>query len=179
MATGSLDVNGVWIYGEDDSEATFSGLLNKLGDSVSDQFAKENDYKCILLNSTAQALTTTPTKHTWAVELYDPKGLHATSSADIIAPFTGIYRITYSVTGATTASVVDIYAYIRTGTTDRSFTRTGESGNNQQPTAFWSGIIPVTAGQAISVVRGTTYGPGYNSLPDREYFAVEYLGRQL
>lgn len=36
MATGSLDANGIWIYGEDDSEATFSGLLNKLGDSTSD-----------------------------------------------------------------------------------------------------------------------------------------------
>jgi hypothetical protein len=36
MATGSLDANGIWIYGEDDSEPTFSGLLNKLGDSTSD-----------------------------------------------------------------------------------------------------------------------------------------------
>lgn len=39
MATGSLDANGIWIYGEDDSEATFSALLNKLGDSTSDQVA--------------------------------------------------------------------------------------------------------------------------------------------
>lgn len=38
MATGALDANGIWIYGEDDSETTFSGLLNKLGDSVSDKF---------------------------------------------------------------------------------------------------------------------------------------------
>jgi hypothetical protein len=36
MATGALDANGIWIYGEDDSEPTFSGLLNKLGDSTSD-----------------------------------------------------------------------------------------------------------------------------------------------
>lgn len=39
MATGSLDANGIWIYGEDDSEATFSALLNKLADSTSDQIA--------------------------------------------------------------------------------------------------------------------------------------------
>lgn len=38
MATGALDANGIWQYGEDDSETTFSGLLNKLGDSVSDKF---------------------------------------------------------------------------------------------------------------------------------------------
>ena len=34
MATGALDTNGVWLYGEDDSEATFSALLNKLGTSI-------------------------------------------------------------------------------------------------------------------------------------------------
>ena len=36
MATGALDANGIWQYGEDDSEATFSGLLNKLASSTSD-----------------------------------------------------------------------------------------------------------------------------------------------
>jgi hypothetical protein len=46
MATGSLDANGIWIYGEDDSEPTFSGLLNKLGDSTSDAIALvKNDSK--------------------------------------------------------------------------------------------------------------------------------------
>lgn len=34
MATGALDANGVWIYGEDDSEATFSSLLNKHASSI-------------------------------------------------------------------------------------------------------------------------------------------------
>lgn len=35
MATGALDANGIWQYGEDDSETTFSALLNKLGGSTS------------------------------------------------------------------------------------------------------------------------------------------------
>lgn len=35
MATGALDANGIWQYGEDDSEPTFSGLLNKLAASTS------------------------------------------------------------------------------------------------------------------------------------------------
>lgn len=35
MATGALDANGIWQYGEDDSETTFSVLLNKLGGSTS------------------------------------------------------------------------------------------------------------------------------------------------
>jgi len=35
MATGANDANGVWIYGEDDSNPTFSALLNRLGNSIS------------------------------------------------------------------------------------------------------------------------------------------------
>jgi len=38
MATGGLDANGIWLYGEDDSEPTASALLNKLGNSISDVF---------------------------------------------------------------------------------------------------------------------------------------------
>jgi hypothetical protein len=37
MATGSPGSNGVWLYGEDDSEATFSALLNKAGTTVNTQ----------------------------------------------------------------------------------------------------------------------------------------------
>jgi hypothetical protein len=37
MATGALDANGIWQYGEDDSETTASALLNKLGESTSEQ----------------------------------------------------------------------------------------------------------------------------------------------
>lgn len=40
MATGALDTNGIWQYGEDDSEATFSALLNKLASSTSTQIGK-------------------------------------------------------------------------------------------------------------------------------------------
>jgi len=35
MATGALDTNGIWQYGEDDSNTTFSALLNRLGSSTS------------------------------------------------------------------------------------------------------------------------------------------------
>ena len=39
MATGALDTNGVWQYGEDDVEPTFSDLLNLLASSTSDAIA--------------------------------------------------------------------------------------------------------------------------------------------
>lgn len=35
MATGYYDANGIWNYGEDDSDANFSSLLNRLATSVS------------------------------------------------------------------------------------------------------------------------------------------------
>jgi hypothetical protein len=38
MATGANDANGVWQYGEDDSNPTFSELLNRLASSVSTVF---------------------------------------------------------------------------------------------------------------------------------------------
>lgn len=40
MATGALDSNGIWQYGEDDSNTTFSALLNRLGSSTSTQMGK-------------------------------------------------------------------------------------------------------------------------------------------
>lgn len=39
MATGALDANGIWQYGEDDSNSTFSALLNRLATSTSDVVA--------------------------------------------------------------------------------------------------------------------------------------------
>lgn len=57
MATGSLDANGIWIFGEDDSEPTFSGLLNKGMDSVSDAIALTNSK----LGKLAQSVTNTAT----------------------------------------------------------------------------------------------------------------------
>ncbi len=41
MATGSPGTNGVWLYGEDDSEATFSALLNKAGTTVNTQLGAD------------------------------------------------------------------------------------------------------------------------------------------
>lgn len=43
MATGAPGANGVWLYGEDDSEATFSTLLNKAGTTVNTQLGLDRD----------------------------------------------------------------------------------------------------------------------------------------
>jgi len=41
MATGAPGTNGVWQYGEDDSEATFSALLNKAASTTDTQIGAD------------------------------------------------------------------------------------------------------------------------------------------
>lgn len=41
MATGAPGTNGVWQYGEDDSETTFSGLLNKVASTTNTQIGAD------------------------------------------------------------------------------------------------------------------------------------------
>jgi hypothetical protein len=41
MATGAPGTNGVWQYGEDDSEATFSALLNKVASTTNTQIGTD------------------------------------------------------------------------------------------------------------------------------------------
>jgi hypothetical protein len=95
MATGSLNAQGVWIYGEDDSETTFSGLLNKLGTSVSTNlkgriaqvvYASTNSQ---VNNSTGAAAATglsgsiTPTKSTSRIiVLVNQNGIGKTSQSN-------------------------------------------------------------------------------------------------
>lgn len=78
MATGALDANGIWQYGEDDSEATFSALLNKLASSTSTSMKTKG---VVLTNNADQAIVTgTPTKLTFNTELLDTDGFHSTVS---------------------------------------------------------------------------------------------------
>lgn len=48
MATGSPGTNGVWQYGEDDSEATFSALLNKAASTTDTQIGADRARLTIL-----------------------------------------------------------------------------------------------------------------------------------
>jgi hypothetical protein len=74
MATGSLNAEGVWIYGEDDSEPTFSELLNKLGDSVSDAIAPLLLGGRVIQTVTGQTTTTVTSSSTTPID----SGLTAT-----------------------------------------------------------------------------------------------------
>lgn len=115
MATGALDANGVWQYGEDDSEATFSALLNKLGSSVSTQIGRRKVLQVVnnFAASMATSTSTTPAS----------TGLTATitpisSTSKILVSFnqSGLAKVGNTGVairlqrGATTLSNVDFYA---------------------------------------------------------------------
>lgn len=48
MATGALDPNGIWLYGEDDERDLFSDLLNIGQDSVSDAIGADRARLAVL-----------------------------------------------------------------------------------------------------------------------------------
>lgn len=48
MATGAPGTNGVWLYGEDDSEATFSALLNKAASTTDTQIGLDRARLAVL-----------------------------------------------------------------------------------------------------------------------------------
>lgn len=64
MATGALDANGIWQYGEDDSETTFSALLNKLASSTSTQIASNKTAGRVLQTVSANYQTSVSTTST-------------------------------------------------------------------------------------------------------------------
>lgn len=97
MATGSLDANGIWIYGEDDSEATFSALLNKLGDSTSDVVA--------ILKQSGRVVNTVSTTMT---------SNFAASIAQ--GAFTAVTGLSVSITPKSTANKILVIASINCST---------------------------------------------------------------
>ena len=50
MATGAPGTNGVWQYGEDDSEATFSALLNKVASTADASIGTDRNRITVLEN---------------------------------------------------------------------------------------------------------------------------------
>jgi len=66
MATGYLDANGIWQYGEDDSDANFSSLLNRLASSTSDVVANPTVSGNMRLTNVNDA-STTSTDHAFQI----------------------------------------------------------------------------------------------------------------
>lgn len=105
MATGAPDSNGIWIYGEDDSETTFSALLNKLGTSASSALTtklnalpgKVKQVQYVEATSEVSTTSSTPTS-TGASISFTPTS--ATSKIVIQAVINGIRKGPDSATAA-------------------------------------------------------------------------------
>lgn len=63
MATGAPGTNGVWLYGEDDSEATFSALLNKAASTTNTQIGLDRA-RLTALEASGRVLKTVSTTKT-------------------------------------------------------------------------------------------------------------------
>lgn len=111
MATGAPDSNGIWIYGEDDSEATFSALLNKLGTSASSALTtklnalpgKVLKISNMMTNTQVNSATGTPIS-TGVSIAYTP--VSSTSKIIVIASVNGLGK-----SSASTATGSQFYLY--------------------------------------------------------------------
>ncbi len=125
LGPGGLDSNGIWLYGEDDSEALASDLLNLGMQSVSDVVAGLGGSGILQVVST----TKTDTFSTTSSTLTDVTGLSATitpssSSSKVLV----LVSLTHS--NATAGAGVDI------------FTLTNSSNTNLLPASSPGSRIP-------------------------------------
>lgn len=104
MATGAPDANGIWIYGEDDSEATFSALLNKLGTSTSSALTDKlaalpgKVLKISSMSTGTQVNSSTTTPVSTGVSIaYTP--VSSTSKIIVLASVNGLGKSGGAVTG--------------------------------------------------------------------------------
>lgn len=83
MATGAPGTNGVWQYGEDDSEATFSALLNKVASTADTQIGTDRG-----------RLTTLEARRLAAFSPVIPTGVTASTGSASYNSTTGIITFT-------------------------------------------------------------------------------------
>lgn len=102
MATGSLDANGIWQYGEDDSNTTFSALLNRLGSSIGSTLKGRVVQTVSATTSTLVANTTTTLVSTGLTATITPK--FATSKIVVLHSTNGISK--YSAISTTSMKIV-------------------------------------------------------------------------
>lgn len=116
MATGALDVNGIWQYGEDDSETTFSALLNKVAASTSTQIGKRKVLQVVSATySTAATNSTTTYSDTGLTATITPSS--TTSKILVFVSQNGLHK-----TSGNSSNAISIIL-LRNGTTIQSFAK--------------------------------------------------------
>lgn len=168
MATGAADANGIWIYGEDDTESTHSALLNKLASSTSTKIGQANtnitalQAKTTFKGAIVQAKTGQSTGSAgawvntlWATELID--------TDDIFTVGTSETRLTVKTTG-----YYNIFCKLRFGST-----------------VYDTGVILYKNGTEITQTYSLAKASAYGSMPQfsyldygnvNDYYEIKMLG---
>jgi hypothetical protein len=123
MATGAPGTNGVWQYGEDDSEATFSELLNKAASSTDDEIGADRA-RITVLEASAPGTAGRPfrnsagsanTSASAAVTVTFPVGRFTVAPIITATPVTGSAAVVMAYINTPTASSFGISLYNVTG----------------------------------------------------------------
>jgi hypothetical protein len=141
MATGSLDTNGVWNYGEDDSIALFSDLLNLGTTSTSDAFTADRA-RLATIESNQEATTTFVAASATARD--SRWGLPTTSAAQLVLQNLGARTIRTD-TGFTEQYFAIFHASTNPG---------GRLTAGWYPLPQAAGLLPVRP-SAVTFVTGT------------------------
>lgn len=142
MATGAPGTNGVWQYGEDDSEATFSALLNKVASTTDTQIGTDRGRLTtleavpqpglvrIIPGSTAYTGGSAPTVSTNGEVTFGSSTVISLNNV-FSSAYTN-YKILYTST-AGTANTTDVFMRLRNNSGDASssvYYLTGNLVNN-------------------------------------------------
>ena len=125
MATGAPGTNGVWLYGEDDSEATFSALLNKAGTTVNTQLGLDRTRLTTLEARKITGLVPIKptsviyTSGTGAISTLGTVDFTLCSKIQIVNAFVGYtnYKIVFDCVSSTSFELLSRYA---SGTTENT-----------------------------------------------------------
>lgn len=158
MATGAPGTNGVWQYGEDDSEATFSALLNKAASTTDTQIGADRTRltalearKISVLNHIVPTAVTYVGGGTGSVNSTTGKVTFTTCTGVILRNcFNSTYqnyRIIITLK-ATTSGDAQLYARLANAGTERTGASYNQAGNRNNTS---------TGGMAVDYRASTTY----------------------
>jgi len=169
MATGAPGTNGVWQYGEDDSEATFSALLNKVASTADTQIGTDRGRLTTLearkLSGLVPIIPTSVSINAGSSSFNSTTGEITFTGGSVLTAngvFTSAYKnylVLYEV--ATTTAACDIFAQLKNsgGTQSSGYTSYqiqaasgGVTGGLAVPTtAFTVGRSNGTYGTSVSL----------------------------
>lgn len=169
MATGSPGTNGVWQYGEDDSEATFSALLNKAASTTDTAIGLDrgrlSDLEARALSGIVPVIPTSVSVGSGSGSRNATTGLvtyTGASSVTINGVFSSTYanyKILYLNTASSGASSAIAFRFAQGGTATTSnlwngngyYLGTVANGNLSSPT------------NAVEVYQNGTVGSGFSN----------------